>query len=257
MKADYVPNEKYRNMFGVERNGYGMERVDLYLAQLEVAFKKIREDNRNLKRELSGRAQPPPNTAAPGGTLQQEHFIAQLQNQLHGEQEKNHHMHQQLQEMQARLADAKGHAGAAAPGAANEQLVAQLNALRSEADYLRQQLRQSAVVAPGYSASMDVDVKDIMNKMLGEARQKAAEITTNAQKDADQIVRKARQRVDELRIERDRVCAQLQGIAHSVRSALNEPGEPAVQTFHSDYAQDDFGSSLPTQDYMADYRQTG
>ena len=78
MKADYVPNEKYRNMFGVERNGYGMERVDLYLAQLEVAFKKIREDNRNLKRELSGRASPPPNVAAPGDATQQEHYIAQL-----------------------------------------------------------------------------------------------------------------------------------------------------------------------------------
>jgi len=58
MRDEYVPNEKYRNMFGVERNGYGMERVDLYLAQLEVAFKKIREDNRNLKRELSEQAYP-------------------------------------------------------------------------------------------------------------------------------------------------------------------------------------------------------
>jgi len=50
---NYMPNEKYRNMFGVELNGYGCERVDLYLAQLEVAFKKIREDKRSLERKLA------------------------------------------------------------------------------------------------------------------------------------------------------------------------------------------------------------
>ena len=55
MREDYLPSEKYRSMFGVERNGYGMERVDLYLAQLETAFKKIRESNRELKRELAAR----------------------------------------------------------------------------------------------------------------------------------------------------------------------------------------------------------
>jgi len=245
MKVDYVPNEKYRNMFGVERNGYGMERVDLYLAQLEVAFKKIREDNRNLKRELSGRGP----TAAPGamgGAPQQEQYIAQLQNQLRGEQEKNHHLHKQL-------ADIKAHP--AAPGIANEQLVTQLNALRSEADYLRQQLRQQPGAASAFAApqnnQVNVDVQDIMSKILGEARQKAADITHEAQKEAEQIVRKARQRVDDLRAERDQICAQLQGITYSVHNALKDTTEtkPTEYTAAAGFEP----AFVPEPNYMSDY----
>ena len=136
MREDYVPNEKYRNMFGVERNGYGMERVDLYLAQLEVAFKKIREDNRNLKRELAeqGGAQtqslglmPPQDMSAV--QAQQEQYIAQLQAQLAEQQAINQHLAAQLSEQQD---EAHSHGAAQTEG-----LMAQITALRAEADMLR------------------------------------------------------------------------------------------------------------------------
>ena len=162
--------------------------------------------------------------------------------------------------MQNHLADIKNHPGAAAPGVANEQLVAQLNALRSETDYLRQQLRQQPPAAPHLTSHVDADVKDIMSKMLGEARQKAAEITQNAQKDADQIIHNARQRVDELRVERERICAQLQEISHSLRNTLKDSDDSVApaQALEQNYLQDDFDlQSLKQDDFIANYIQTG
>jgi len=150
MKEDYVPNEKYRNMFGVERSGYGCERVDLYLAQLEVAFKKIREDNRALKRDLAGQAALagpagqeapqaqqgfslfPPDSEMAAQLEQQGQYIMQLQAQLAEQQDRNQRMGAQMAQMaQAQPGD---------PQAA-EALMGQIAALRGEADALRRQLR--------------------------------------------------------------------------------------------------------------------
>jgi len=248
MKDDYVPNEKYRNMFGVERNGYGMERVDLYLAQLEVAFKKIREDNRSLKRELSGQpavhtqpmglVQPEHDAAMHAAVQQQEAYIAQLQAQLGQEQEQSHHMQAQMAEMQeqnrlllAKLGELSANQASAQPAA--ESLIAQINALRAEADELRQQLRRQAASTPAstlYQASAQAGIlgeeqHSLIGKVLVEARQQAEETLRAAQQEADQLTRKTRQRVDELRAERDRVYSQLQGISFALRNVLRESGE--------------------------------
>ena len=253
MRADYVPNEKYRNMFGVERNGYGMERVDLYLAQLEVAFKKIREDNRNLKRELSERTNVHPGMpqADHAALQQQEYYIAQLQSQLGGEQEQNRLLREQImqEQEQARLlheqmTELQGQIrqfGAGQP--MTEDLITQIQALRAEADELRRQLRapKPAPAAyeaprPGISAVLDDDLHTAIGKVLVDARQQAEETIQEAQAEAEQITRRARQRVEELRGERDRVYNQLQGISFNLRSVLKESGESEYKQRSEDFA---------------------
>ena len=240
MRDDYVPNEKYRNMFGVERNGYGCERVDLYLAQLEVAFKKIREDNRNLKRELSDQASRPAGLMSPEGAAQQDQmYIGQLQAQLAEEQEQAGRLHAQLAEEQeqnrrlraqvgelraSQLAVQNQIAAASALDASPQQtesLIAQINALRGEADELRQQLRRQP--SQMYQAPMPLeDTTSLIGKVLVEARQQAEDTLRIAQQEADQLTRKARQRAEELRAEYDRVYTQLQGISFSLRNVLKD-----------------------------------
>jgi len=236
---DYVPNEKYRNMFGVQRQGYGTERVDLYLAQLEVAFKKIREDNRSLKRELANReggavlAPSEDSAAAP----QHEHVIAQLQQQLAAEQEQSRRLHEQL------------HGNMPAD---NSDLIMQLHAAHAEIEHLRRQ----ASVPPSYDAVSDgyaedlqciaktlVDARrqadDTLRCAEQDARRMAAEITGRAEQEADAMLQKARRRVDELKAERDRLFNQLQGVAYAVRNVLRDTGEPPPQDFQR-HAQVDY-----------------
>ena len=254
MRADYVPNEKYRNMFGVERNGYGMERVDLYLAQLEVAFKKIREDNRNLKRELSERTNGHPGmlpAEANHAALQQsEYYIAQLQSQLSAEQEQNRLLREQImqEQDQARLlheqmTELQGQIrqfGAGQP--ITEDLMTQISALRAEADELRRQLRTPPpsphyeAPRPAMSAALDDDLHTAIGKVLVDARQQAEETIEEARAEAEQITRRARQRVEELRGERDRIYNQLQGISFSVRNVLRESGESEYKQRSEDFA---------------------
>ncbi|MCL2195250.1 MAG: hypothetical protein FWB76_04795 [Oscillospiraceae bacterium] len=232
---DYAPNEKYRNMFGVQRQGYGMERVDLYLAQLEVAFKKIREDNRSLKRELAARdggAAPLPidDPTAP----QHEHYIAQLQQQLAAEQEQARHLHEQL-----------AHAAASAPvpvpvPADNSDLNRQLQAAHQEIEYLRHQLNQQASEANGgYEQDMHciaktlVDARrqadDTLRCAEQDALRLAADITAKAEQDAEALLQTTRHRVDELNAERDRAVSQLQSISYAVHNVLRDATEPPVE----------------------------
>jgi len=243
MRDDYVPNEKYRNMFGLERNGYGCERVDLYLAQLEVAFKKIREDNRSLKREMSDpAARPPGGLMGPEPPPQDQIYITQLQEQLAQEQEQARHLHAQLAEEQersrrlmAQLNELQARAAQVPPGQpepspAVEGLIAQINALRGEANQLRQQLRSQP--PPMYQPQMpvhtpppalsDETTHSLIGKVLVEARQQAEETLRIAQQEADQLSRKTRQRTEELRAEYDRIYTQLQGIQYAIRNALKE-----------------------------------
>jgi len=223
MREEYVPNEKYRNMFGVERSGYGCERVDLYLAQLEVAFKKIREDNRNLKRELTEQAmgagqgqgfglyQTENELAAQ--LEQQGQYIMQLQAQLAEQQERNQRLSgqmAQLQQMQPPAADPQ----------AMEALLAQLAALRGEADALRQQLRQQAA-APVVQMS-DEEQQGLIGKVLVEARAQAEEMVRTAKQEAEAVTSQARRKADELRAEQERVRSQLQGISYGLRNLLRE-----------------------------------
>jgi len=239
MKSDYVPNEKYRNMFGVERNGYGMERVDLYLAQLEVAFKKIREDNRSFKREASERAchpvglLPQEADAVHSAIQQQELYISQLQAQLADEQEQNRRLHEQLVQEQLMQEQQHGQETSVA-----EELLGQISALRAEADELRQKLRQPFYPSSAVQGVVEEDMHSAIGKVMVQARQQAEETLREAQLEAEQIIRKAHQRVDELRAERDRVYNQLQGISFSVRNVLRE-------------------QSGGDAGYKADYRQRG
>ena len=222
MREDYVPSEKYRNMFGIERNGYGMERVDLYLAQLEVAFKKIREDNRNLKREFSAQPQQQqqPAAAPPEAVMQQlaaqEQYIAQLQAQLAEQPEQG----QLLLQLQAQLAEQREQnrlllAQMNEPGAPahrqDEQLLVQMEALRAEADDLRHQLRRQAaapsVQPPQYPAAPRFDAQDlsasqdpreeIIGKVLVDARTHAEEIRHAAKLEAEQTMLAAKQNADQ------------------------------------------------------------
>ncbi|MCL2446297.1 MAG: hypothetical protein FWD06_05980 [Oscillospiraceae bacterium] len=232
---EYVPNEKYRNMFGVQRQGYGTERVDLYLAQLEVAFKKIREDNRSLKRELAGREGgavllPSDDSAA---AQQQELYIVQLQQQLAAEQEQSRRLHEQL-----------AHASTVPTPAATDssELHRQLQAAHQEIEYLRHQLNQQANQQTSenngsYEQDMHciaktlVDARrqadDTLHKAEQDARRLAAEITGKAEQDAEATLQSARHRVEELHTERDRVFGQLQSISNSVRNVLRDAEPPA------------------------------
>ena len=240
MREDYTPSEKYRNMFGVERNGYGCERVDLYLAQLEVAFKKIREDNRNLKRDLAGQGLVPsaPAEQAQGFSMfppeselntqleQQGQYIMQLQAQLAEQQERARHLQGQLaQAIQAAQAAQLQQPSMQQPADA-EALLAQLAALRSEADALRQQLRQQPAV-PAMPAAPAVQLGEeeqqgLIGKVLVEARAQAEEMVRAARQESETMMRRARQKVDELRAEQERVTNQLQGISYGLRSVLRE-----------------------------------
>jgi len=238
---DYVPNEKYRNMFGVQRQGYGMERVDLYLEQLEVAFKKIREDNRSLKRELAGReggavfAQP--NAPDPAAAQQQDFYIAQLQQQLAVMQEQNHRLQEQLQ--------------AGAPADSND-LRMQLHAAHAELEHLRHQANTpsyDSINNSGYEEDLHciaktlVDARrqadDTLRCAEQDAHRIAAEITGRAEQEADAMLQKARRRVEELTTERDRLFNQLQGVAYAVRNVLRDTGEPVdfhqARQAHADY----------------------
>ena len=221
MREDYVPNEKYRNMFGVERNGYGMERVDLYLAQLEVAFKKIREDNRNLKRDLSegggaqgGLGQQP----SYEGMAEQQEMLQRLRTQLAEQQELNGQLHAQLAEQN----DARSRLQSQA-----ESLMGQIAALRGEADDLRQRLRMQPP-PPAYVDPTD-EQQQLIGRVLVEARATAEETVRAARQEADAILRKSRQRNDELRAEQDRIYTQLQGVQYALRSVLRDgPDHPDI-----------------------------
>ena len=243
MREEYSPNEKYRNMFGVERNGYGCERVDLYLAQLEVAFKKIREDNRSLKRELSEQAM-----AAPGGQSlfsqeseqaaqleQQGQYIMQLQAQLAEQQERGQRLSAQLAQM-SQLRQ-MGQAQPPADPQAAEALMAQIAALRGEADALRQQLRQqSAPAAPVIYQGGEEEQQSLIGKVLVEARLQAEELVRTAKQEADAVTSRARRRVDELRAEQERVQSQLQGISYGLRNILREGAGAEYQQRGEEYA---------------------
>jgi len=248
MKDEYIPNEKYRNMFGVERSGYGCERVDLYLAQLEVAFKKIREDNRSLKHALE---QAAPGAQAQGFSLvqppapelaaqleQQGQYLLQLQAQLAEQQELSRRLSAQLQQpgavadpqtieaLMAQLAALRAEADAlrqqlqrpAADPQVIEDLMTQLAALRGEADFLRQQLRQQAA-APVIQLSQE-EQQGLIGRVLVEARAQAEEMVRAARQEADEVTARARRRVDELRAEQERVHSQLQGISYGLRNLL-------------------------------------
>ncbi|MDR2525102.1 MAG: hypothetical protein LBC83_02740 [Oscillospiraceae bacterium] len=206
MREDYVPNEKYRNMFGVERNGYGCERVDLYLAQLEVAFKKIREDNRGLKHALAegGAAQscgtPAPQPVSYAGA--ESEIVAQLQAQLAEQNDLRQRMQGQT-----------------------ENLMAQITALRGEADELRQRLRGGAQGYPAEPGALEGGDAQLIGRVLLEARATAEETVRAARLEADGILRKARQRTEELRAEQERAYAQLQDIAYALRNVLRDGPE--------------------------------
>jgi len=244
MREEYSPNEKYRNMFGVERNGYGCERVDLYLAQLEVAFKKIREDNRSLKRELSEQAM-----AAPGGQdlfaqnseqaaqlEQQGQYIMQLQAQLAEQQERGQRLSAQLAQMsQMRQLGQIGQAQPPADPQAAEALMAQIAALRGEADALRQQLRQQSAPAAMYQGGEE-EQQGLIGKVLVEARAQAEEMVRTAKQEADTMTSRARRRVDELRAEQERVQSQLQGISYGLRNILREGAGSEYQQRGEEYA---------------------
>jgi len=218
VKDNYVPSEKYRNMFGLERNGYGCERVDLYLAQLEVAFKKIREDNRALKQGISESPAgfPPPPMPAPMPDPRQQEYIASLQSQLAELQEQNRQLGAQLMDRSE---------------GANQQmatLMSHITALRGEADELRRQLRaqqaaaQSAPIpvyaepAPRY----DGDVS-LIGQVLVEARACAEETVRKAQQEAEETTRKARLQLDAINAEYQRIFSQLQSAYDALRCALN------------------------------------
>jgi len=243
MKEDYVPNEKYRNMFGVERSGYGCERVDLYLAQLEVAFKKIREDNRNLKRDLAGQAMgAPPQQAQQGFSIfppdnemaaqleQQGQYIMQLQAQLAEQQELARRQAAQMAQMAQAAQPQPGDPQAA------EALMAQIAALRGEADALRRQLRtQSAPAAPAYQISEE-EQQGLIGKVLVEARAQAEAMVNAARQEAELMTHRARQKVDQLRAEQERVHSQLQGISYGLRNVLRESAGAEYQQRGEEYA---------------------
>jgi len=219
----YVPNEKYRNMFGVERSGYGMERVDLYLAQLEVAFKKIREDNRTLKRELSERElaereNPQPQyisvQAGEEANLLREQLVQQQQ-VAELAQQQTADLHQQvlvLQEQNRLLYEQ-----AQVQAQPSEALLTQVSALRNEADELRRQLRQPAAAT---SSALEEDVHSVIGKVLVGARQQAEETLRTAQEQAEQVALEAHNYVEQLRGERDYVYGQLEEISVRLRKVL-------------------------------------
>jgi len=230
MREEYTPNEKYRNMFGVERNGYGCERVDLYLAQLEIAFKKIREDNRNLKRELSEQAGGPPQPQgfsmfSPESELsaqleKQGQYIMQLQAQLAEQQDRNQRLSGQLAQAAQAVQMAQMQQPAADPQV-TEALMAQLAALRGEADALRQQLRQQQA-APIAVQLGEEEQQGLIGKVLVEARAQAEEMVRAARQESDTITTRARRKVDELKAEQERVHSQLQGLSYGLRNILRE-----------------------------------
>jgi len=233
MKEDYVPNEKYRNMFGVERSGYGCERVDLYLAQLEVAFKKIREDNRSLKRDLAGQAQGfsifQPDSEMAAQLEQQGQYIMQLQAQLAEQQEQGRRQATQMAQM--------NQAAQAQPGdpQATEALMAQIAALRNEADALRRQLRTQSAPAPAYQLSEE-EQQGLIGKVLVEARAQAEAMVNAARQEAELMTHRARQKVDQLRAEQERVHSQLQGISYGLRNVLRESAGADYQQRGEEYA---------------------
>ncbi|MDR1465497.1 MAG: hypothetical protein LBJ11_09400 [Oscillospiraceae bacterium] len=215
MKEEYLPNEKYRNMFGVERNGYGMERVDLYLAQLEVAFKKFREENRNLKRELAEQQQqsvlPMPQRDAESAML------------LSEQQELNRGLRGKLVEQEDYSTRLR---------AQNEELLNENAMLRQETEDLKLRARQPAPMTggmgvPGVPADARPDeMQQLIAKVLIDARASAEETVRSARSEADQMLRKARHRVEELRAEQERVRNHLQGMCYSLNNLLREAEEP-------------------------------
>jgi len=247
MREDYVPNEKYRNMFGIERNGYGMERVDLYLAQLEVAFKKIREDNRNLKREFSAHAAAPgmqptsmaPAMMPPDSAMQQlaaqEQYITQLQVQLAEQQEQAQRLAAQLRE-----------AGTQAPRP-DDQLLEQMTALRAEADELRRQLRRQTAPqqmpgaqipgapiypeAPLMTPPVPDNRQDIIGKVLVDAQAQAEEIRRTSQMEAEQAILIAKQSADQTILAARQTADQTMAAAkHSAEQATQAANQQAAQT---------------------------
>ncbi|MDR2646570.1 MAG: hypothetical protein LBB67_00355 [Oscillospiraceae bacterium] len=234
MREDYVPNEKYRNMFGVERNGYGMERVDLYLAQLEVAFKKIREDNRGLKRELTeqtARAQsaaglmPPvqmPEIAQP--IPGQTELLARLQQQLQEQRQQNTALLAKLAEQDDLRSRMQSH---------TDGLLQQIAALRSETDDLRQRTRiqqQPAAQMPVmHESAFDDGKEQLIGKVLIEARATAEQTVRDARMEAEQILQGARTRVEELRSEQERIQSQLQSVAYALRHVLRDGADTNIR----------------------------
>jgi len=258
MKEEYVPREKNRSMFGGEPNGYICQRVDHYLMQLEVWFKKIREENRSLKRQLAdlqAAQEAAPESPAPAGQEpqgfsfvppenelsaqleQQGQYIMQLQAQLAEQQERNQRLAGQMAQM-SQMARLQQIQQPAADPQADEALAAQLAALRGEADALRQQLRQQQAVPVSVyqGGSGEEEHHGLIGKVLVEARAQAEEMVRAAKQESDTMVQRARRKVDELRAEQERVHSQLQGISYGLRNVLRESAGAEYQQRGEEYA---------------------
>ena len=251
MKEDYVPNEKYRNMFGVERNGYGCERVDLYLAQLEVAFKKIREDNRNLKRDLAGQAsaqgdfslqapppqpqlQPQPDPEAARQLAEHQEYIAWLQAQ-------NRLLITQLSEQAYTQQQAAA-------------LLTQITALRSETGELRQQLQFQPPM--GAEPAYDEEQQNLIGRVLVDAQSRAEETVRKAAQEAEAVTLKAQQRVEELQGELQRRQAELQRLQAEHQRVFSQL-QTERQRIYSQLQGTYFALRNALKDTDTEYRQRG
>jgi len=171
---------------------------------------------------------------------QQGQYIMQLQAQMAEQQEQGRRQAAQMAQM-AQAAQAAQLQPGSDPQAA-EALMAQIAALRGEADALRRQLRNQSAPAPAIVPAASVyqiseeEQQSLIGKVLVEARGQAEEMVRAARQEADTMTHKARQKVDQLRAEQERVHSQLQGISYGLRSILRENAGAEYQQRGEEFA---------------------
>jgi vacuolar-type H+-ATPase subunit E/Vma4 len=94
---------------------------------------------------------------------------------------------------------------------------------------------QAAPAASVYQLSEE-EQQGLIGKVLVEARAQAEEMVRAAKQEADTATYRARQKVDQLRAEQERVHSQLQGISYGLRNILRDSAGAEYQQRGEEFA---------------------
>lgn len=230
MAAGYSPNEKNLKMFGVENSGYTRERVDGYLFQLETAYVKMKEKFETFRAETEKAQSDQDYDAQEAKCGELEEQLANALERLRGVEEQNKKLRgfeeqvknlrvtkdqtkkiSEMEEQNRKLREAA------------ETVRGTNTFLSQQVEELTEQLEQAkdlAVAAP-VMPSID-EQRDLIAKVLIDARSAADEIIHNATAEAEKLTRDVKRRQEMMRSQYEQARNQLQGLNYAIGNLLRE-----------------------------------